>query len=615
MESDHIRRARMARLEQAYDAAPGRYQLRLALLAALGYLVMGAALLLTAGVALVLVFHLLFRPVDDGWILVPILLLGLTGAVLARALWIRFVPPEGHMLADGEAPALRAEVERIRQAVGAQRLHGIVIDAQLNAAAAHVPAGFGLWRQRHYLVLGLPLLQLLDREELASVIAHEFGHFHDARRRFSSWIYRSRVGWHRVLDGLSRQALGSQVLLLLFFRWYTRCFDEHSFVLARRQEYAADAAAQAVAGTTPTATALVRVALASDWLAREFWPDIERTAHAQAYPPVHVGASQARGLADQRRQQTRLPAWLLAHVPDPHDTHPGLAQRLAALDAGHDLRLDSALPPAAAGLLGVELVDRLEQRFSREWQAGAKPEWEARHRRLQAERQRLEALEADPRRLPAEWIEYAALMEEHRPATDAAPLYREALRHSPAHAVAHGRLGMLLLRRGDDEEGVEHLQRAMRLDAGLVPVLLRDLDDHVRTLAPEAPLHAIAARLREAFEAGPTAAHGDGVAEEAYSPHGLDASQLQAIRRVMAGYERIAAAWIVRRKAPGLSVEPHFVVLLEWAGSVASETAAVPRLTAQLALPGTFSVLTTTRRTPELRQLRPRVGEPVHQRR
>jgi Zn-dependent protease with chaperone function len=615
MESDHVRRARMARLEQAYDAAPGRYHLRLALLAALGYLVMGAALLLTAGVALVLVFHLLFRPGGDGWILMPILLLGLTGAVLARALWIRFVPPEGYALADGEAPALRAEVERIRQAVGAQRLHGIVIDAQLNAAAAHVPVGFGLWRPRHYLVIGLPLLQLLDREELASVIAHEFGHFHDERRRFSSWIYRSRVGWYRVLEGLSRQALGSQVLLLMFFRWYARCFDEHSFVLARRQEYAADAAARAVAGTTPTATALVRVALASDWLARGFWPEVERTAHAQAYPPVHVGARQAEGLAAQRQQHTRLPAWLLTHVADPDDTHPGLAQRLAALDAGADLRLDGTRPPAAAELLGVELVERLEQRFSREWQAAAKPAWEARHRRLQAERQRLDALESDPRRSPAEWLEYAALMEEHRPGSDAAPLYREAVRQSPTHAVAHGRLGLLLLRQGSDEEGIEHLQRAMRLDAALAPLLLRDLDEHVRTRPPGSPLHATATRLREAFEAGPAAAHGDGAEDDVYSPHGLDASQLQAIRRVLAGYERIASAWVVRRKAPDLSVEPHFVVLLEWAGSVASETAAVPRLTAQLALPGTFTVLTTTRRTPELRQLRSRAGEPVHQRR
>ena len=54
-------------------------------------------------------------------------------------------------------------IERIRREVGADPLHGILLNPELNAAAAYVPHGFGLWRQRHYLILGLPLLQLLDR--------------------------------------------------------------------------------------------------------------------------------------------------------------------------------------------------------------------------------------------------------------------------------------------------------------------------------------------------------------------------------------------------------------------------------------------------------------------
>ena len=72
-----------------------------------------------------------------------LVVLAVAGTVVLRALWIRFVLPEGHDLQPDEAPELRAEVERIREAVGAAPLHGIVINRELNAAAAFVPRGLG----------------------------------------------------------------------------------------------------------------------------------------------------------------------------------------------------------------------------------------------------------------------------------------------------------------------------------------------------------------------------------------------------------------------------------------------------------------------------------------
>ena len=186
MQSAESRRKLVERLEREAEESPARYRLKLALLAALGYAVLAAALVSTVGLLVFIVgYMLLVRPPVDPWIAIPIIVLGMAGTVVVRALWIRFVPPEGHALQPDEAPELRAEVERIRNAVGAAPLHGIVINAELNAAAAFVPHGVGLWRQRHYLILGLPLLQALDRRELAAVVAHEFGHFHGGHGHFT----------------------------------------------------------------------------------------------------------------------------------------------------------------------------------------------------------------------------------------------------------------------------------------------------------------------------------------------------------------------------------------------------------------------------------------------
>src|SRR4051794_37771665 len=167
MQSAQARRRLVERLEHEAEQAPGRYLLKLALLAGLGYAVLAVTLLCTLGaLAFMLLYLLLVRPAIDPYMAFPIVILGVASTVVLRALWIRFVLPEGHELQADEAPELRAEVERIREAVGAAPLHGIVINRDLNAAAAFVPRGLGLWGQRHYLILGLPLLQALDRREL-----------------------------------------------------------------------------------------------------------------------------------------------------------------------------------------------------------------------------------------------------------------------------------------------------------------------------------------------------------------------------------------------------------------------------------------------------------------
>ena len=89
---------------------------------------------------------------------------------------------------------------------------------------------------------------------------------------FSGWIYRLRISWHRLLEGMAGGGFAGGQLLWLFFRWYAPYFDAYSQVLARRQEYAADAVAAQVAGADAAASALVRIELASDWLQGEFWP-------------------------------------------------------------------------------------------------------------------------------------------------------------------------------------------------------------------------------------------------------------------------------------------------------------------------------------------------------
>ena len=606
----------MERLEREAEQAPARYRFKLTMLAALGYGVLVAALALTLGLlAFIVLYMLIVRPPADPWIALPIIVLGMIGTVVLRSVWIRFVPPEGHHLQPGEAPELRAEVERVRNAVGAGPLHGIVINAELNAAAAYVPDGLALWRQRHYLVLGLPLLQALDRRELAAVIAHEFGHFHGGHGRFAGWIYRLRGSWQRLMEGMAGEGVWGGQLLWLFFRWYAPYFDAYSYVLARRHEYAADAVGAQVAGAEAMAGALVRIELASDWLQGEFWPEVERSARVQSYPPMEVQERLAERLQRSLPAQARIPVRLLGREPGLDDTHPTLEKRLAALRIDPSRAIERSAMESASTLLGERLVP-LRERFSREWQAAAKPEWQALHRQSEIERNRLAELEAHPGHTAAEAIELACLSEDHRLGVDALPLYLSALERAPSDARGQYLLGALLLKREREAEAIERLQRAMELDASLIAPALRCLDDYARGLPAESAVIATIETLRARYlpQMREPETRNASIGDEDLLPHALEAAQLRELARTLRGYEKVRGAWIVRKRLQGAEVMPHYLIVLDWAGSVASERAALPRIASQLALSGSCTVLTFTSEVALARRIRQVVGEAAYRR-
>ena len=439
------------RLEREAAQRPGWYRFKLLLLALLGYgflcIALVLALALSLGLGLLLVVTksvLLLKLIKLVWIPLAI------AWVILRAMWVRISEPEGHRLLPGEAPELEAEVERLRRSAGAPALAGIVIDPDLNAAAASVPRLLGLAGNRHYLVLGLPLMRLLDQQQLAAVIAHEFGHFNGGHGRFSGWIYRVRVSWYRLLESFAAQGTAGAGVFTRFFAWYAPYFNAYSFVLARSNEYEADAVSARIAGAESAAHALVKVNVAAERLHSEFWPGVGRLNATQETPPPALYADMARTLAAVRDDDAEALARFMARKPDLDDTHPVLAQRLAAM------RVQPALPvpmqhSAADALLGP-LAEQLQSQFDQQWRSVVADGWQRRHAELAADRERLDALETQRlgRDLDAqEAFQYAMLVEDVRSEAEALGLYRQLLPTQPDNMALHFRLGAILLRRGD----------------------------------------------------------------------------------------------------------------------------------------------------------------------
>lgn len=604
------------RLEAEARRSPRRYLVKLALLAGLGYALLLALLAVSLGLPLLMLGHVLVNGVRPGPELAYAVVLPLLfGGVLLRALWIRFGVPEGYVLAADEAPALQAEVERLRRAVGAPPLHGIVIDGELNAAAANLPRALGLLGHRHYLVLGLPLMQLLDREELAAVIAHEFGHFGAGHGRFTGWIHRVRLSWHRVLDGLANSGFLFGRLLLKFYAWYVPYFNAYSFALARRNEYQADAAAVASVGGEAAASALIRLELGTRRLHARFWPRILDRARTQDYPPARIHAQLVRALQDDSGVDIERLLEIAGRDVDPDDTHPGLPQRIVAM--GVAARLRGRGVPAASDLLGPALLDEIERGLDAHWRDRIRPQWRERHAAAAADRARLAVLEAVDAPSPEQRLEHARLVETLRIDLDPAPLYERSLEDLPGSAMAHYRAGLAALRDGRAEPGAGRLRRAVALDPGAVRPLLAELEALGRDPDLDAAIAGAVRRLHQEF-----APHGraldarDGASsDDDLLAHALDAAALRSLCDTLAAEPRIACAWLARKRMATAEAPPHHVLLLDWRGSVASEAAGLRRLVDALDLPGSVTVLTGSDRRALARRLRQCCRDPVYRKR
>jgi hypothetical protein len=200
--------------------------------------------------------------------------------------------------------------------------------------------------------IGLPLLAWLDEHELRSVVAHEMGHHLGGDVRLGPWVHRTRRAIARATDRLE----GSSFWFHLPFALYADVFMRVSVRISRAQELAADATAARVAGAAATASALRKIELLSAAWGAYFASEVVPIVDRGHLPPLLDGfdrywrAAQTPGTPAFDSLSLALEA---SKEPQKDDTHPVLAERVAAL--GDPVTEGSEAPPALA------LIDAIEQ--------------------------------------------------------------------------------------------------------------------------------------------------------------------------------------------------------------------------------------------------------------
>ncbi len=547
------------RLEGEAARSPGLYKLRVLLLALLGY---GYVLGILAGTVALIVLVLLYGRFNGFILKLEIVLLVFAGLIL-RALWVRLSPPQGLPIERRDAGALFEEIDRLRTSLRTPPVHQVLLTTELNASMSQIPRLGILGWQKNYLALGLPLMQALSAAGFRSVLAHELGHLSRTHSRFTGWIYRVRKAWDQLLEELEKRQHRGAALFKRFFAWYAPYFSACSFVLARAHEYEADRLAAQAAGAQEAAQALVTVAMAGDYLARDFWPSFFQRAGSQPQPDNAVReVGQVVGGRAWRETDSERMERVVNEETEVHDSHPCLRDRLTAL--GEEPALPEPVGESAAEHYLGAALPVLAGRLAAGWTEEIAPAWQQRYEEAQQQRERLDALEEKGReeQLDAEEsFEQALLTESLAGEAAALPLYRAVLAIEPRHAGASFQLGRILLER-EDPEGVRWMEAAMQGDAGfnlagsqILAVFWKSRGEAERARAHREKAEQEMLSFQQAQQERAIFRPTDPVVE-----HGLPAEAVSDLAAQLRQLPRVKAAYLARKEILRSAEPPLFVL-------------------------------------------------------
>ncbi|HEY3330056.1 MAG TPA: M48 family metallopeptidase [Capsulimonadaceae bacterium] len=558
-------------LEEFAKREPDAYRKRVVLLAALGYAYIGAMMIIS-GILFAGIVALLMSGHAN---IVTIKLALILGALLyftMRSLFVKLDKPDGIELTPLDASDLFDVVNGIADKLKAPRFHHILINDEFNAGVLQVPKFGIIGPTTSYLLIGLPMISALSKDQLSCILAHEIGHLSGNHSRFSGRIYQLRMTWHRLLTQLHQSGHKAAGLYTWFFDWYAPYFAGYSFALARLDEYDADRCSAEISGREMVAAMLVRIVLCGKILSTTFHPSIQKSIAESPQAPTLYFTMMRQALGDPpARADAIVTIREELNVPTgTADTHPGLRDRIRAVgcgDFGAEKLVDMALAPigrSAEYLLGEKLPELLGT-MNQAWHSSVKGAWEAQHAQSLKEIDELAALEKarETASLPSkDERRRASLTAEIKGIQAAIPIYEAYVAGNPNDVEASFILGAHLLHERNDA-GLDLINSAMKTDqmlvmpgCGLIYDYLVRQGKHLEAASYKGTYNQQSEILQKAHTERTTVS-----AKDVYLPHELAQEDVAGIVRDLAGVGGLSNAYLVRKEVKYLPTQRSYFLI------------------------------------------------------
>ena len=606
----------VTRVEQRFATRPDRLRNRVLAWAFLGYFAFlawfGAVILV---VAAFIIPGIYFWP--HGWFLI---LLGSIIAIaglwsVSRVLDLSVEPPRGREVTRAEVPLLFDCLDELRVRCKARSFDRVFITPDFNASVIEEPrlGVFGWWKKS--LQIGLPLLDVLSKNEVRAVLAHEFAHLGKGHARLGHWVYRLRRSWHNLFAKqferpVYENEVSGRLLLRSCLNWFWPRFNAPAFVFSRSCEYMADSLAAQVCGPENIAGALCRLEVYNKALSEKFWPGLWQLAVKNEEPPADVFHRIPAFV--RQKSGIDLPLSLgrsLQTVSDHADTHPCLSERVLALNSHFtpasllNLLSSTAQNSAARDLLG-SLENTLRAEVNALWRNEVRENWKLSHSRGVSLDHRLRSMEASvPAHLTADaetlW-EKARVSIELQGDDAAEPLLRQVLQLNPAHPFANFQLGRILLKhRHPDGESL--IERSIVENEDLLQPACNLLYEYFREKGDSARLATIRQRLdeHEIAVAGSIKERQEVTASDTFIPHTLTPQELSQLNDFLRNQPAILRVWLAQKKLQYFTRQRLFLLCLDirrpWyrLDNTNAEFALINIISPKLKLPGRVLIFTT----------------------
>lgn len=532
-------------------------------------------------------------------------------------------PAQGATLEPPDAPGLFQLIDEVRRQWGGPPVHRVVVTEKVEAGAARRPNQTLHFLHDDELVLGLPLLLILSRDQLEPLIAHCLLQLACGDVKREERVRRMRLRWQQVSEAHETVHPGEifppMQWWVRFGRRYLRQLHAYDAAMRRAQDlrahtYVADRGCPATIGSAIAVSSAISIHLQD-----RFWPALWRTAIDDSQPPVDVGerliAELRSGLSHDQARKLRQCLLQYSDVFCDPVLSPRSFLRVLGVEAivtdatTWPQRLAAPRPAAADELLG-ERLETLATRFSDTWAQANAQKWRQHHQQLLACRRTLHdwekapslqvAAEPDwPRHVKAELgvaapraqrLHEVALARTELYGNEAAiDLFKQAIAIDPDDARSHRALGVVLAARGE-EAAVAHLERAIKLEplwtAELAWVLCRYWQhagdpaqsnaSAERALAQEAALQPVFNERRVLHPDTP------------FDHHALSPEAVALVRSALARMPEVERAFLLRQVVRHRPDLPALVLLVQ-CGDHTTPTSLGDRF---LQLSGSFRVAT-----------------------